>query len=228
MTIAILTLFEKMFSGIFSESIIKRAQNKKLLKINFVNVRDFAKDKRRTVDDKPYGGGTGMVMRADVVIDALESIKPKPYTILLSPSGQKYTQTDAQVLSGKKALALICGHYEGIDTRVEKFVDKVYSVGDFILTGGEIAAMAIIDSVARLIPGVINVKSLSSESFSPTIQPSNHPTNLLEYPQYTRPENFRGHLVPKVLLSGNHRKIEEWRKKQSLKRTKKLRGDLLS
>lgn len=209
-----------MFLWVFSESIIKRATDRKIIKINFVNPRDFAKDSHKTVDDKPYGGGKGMIMRVDIVIKALESIKPKPYSILLSASGKKYSQQKAQDFSKKKNIAIICGHYEGTDARVEKFTDEVISIGDFVLTGGEIAAMVIIDSVTRLIPGVIHPDSLSSESFSPT-------TNLLEFPQYTRPEDFRGIEVPPVLLSGNHKEIEKWRKEQSRQRTKKHRPDLI-
>jgi len=220
-TVHILTLFPKSFDGVFTESIIKRAQEKKLVNINLINIREFAKNKAKTVDDKPYGGGRGMVLKVDVVIDALESIKPKPYAILLSASGRKYTQQMAKRLSGKKSLAIICGHYEGVDTRVEKYMDDVISIGDFVMTGGEIAAMAIADSVARLIPGVIQKESTESESFS------QNGKILLEHPHYTRPENFRSQKVPQVLLSGNHKQIEQFRGKEALKRTKKFRPDLI-
>ena len=219
MTFHILTLFPEIFEGVFSQSILKRAQDLKKIKIEMVNIRNFAKDKHKTVDDKPYGGGKGMVMKVDVLTKALESIKEKPYSILLSASGEKYTQKSAQILAKKSQIALICGHYEGIDARVEKFVDKTYSIGDFVLTGGEIGAMAIIDSVTRLMPGVIHRESLKFESFSEKYK-------LLEYPQYTRPEEFRKLKVPKILLSGNHREIEQWRKVQALKRTRKNRPDL--
>lgn len=219
MTFHILTLFPETFGSVFSESIIKRAIAKKLIKINFINPRDFATDKHKSVDDKPYGGGRGMVMRVDIIVKALESLKPKPYVILLSASGKKYSQKTAQKLKGKKQIALICGHYEGIDARVEKYVDEVISIGDFVLTGGEIAAMAIVDSLTRLQPGAITKGSEKNESFS---------EGQLEYPQYTRPEVFRGQKVPGVLLSGNHKKIDAWRKKESEKRTKKFRPDLLN
>lgn len=218
MTFHILTLFPESFESIFSKSIIKRAVDKKIVKIKFINPRDFSPDKHKTVDDKPYGGGKGMVLKVDIVIKALESIKPKPYTILLSASGKKYTQKTAQKLTEKREIALVCGHYEGSDARIEHFVDEVISIGDFVMTGGEIAAMAIIDTVTRLLPGAITEESLDWESFK---------NNLLEYPQYTRPEEFRSLKVPKILLSGNHRKIADWRKKEAVKRTGKFRPDLL-
>ncbi len=210
-----------MFEGIFTSSIIGRAQEKRLVKINIVNLRDFARDKRKTVDDTPYGGGAGMVLKADIIHEAIQSIKPKPYTILLAASGKKYEQTTAKSLSKKKSVAIICGHYEGIDARVETFVDETVSIGDFVLTGGEIAAMAIIDSTTRLIKGVIHPDSPKQESFSIS-------GKLLEYPQYTKPKEFKGQKVPEILFSGNHKKIEEWRKEQALKKTKKNRPDLIS
>lgn len=218
MTFHIITLFPEIFDSVFSKSIIGRAIGKKLIKVSFLNPRDFATDKHKTVDDKPYGGGKGMVIRADILVKTMESIRPKPYTILLSASGKKYNQKKSQILAKKTSLAIICGHYEGIDARVEKFVDKVVSIGDFVLTGGEIAAMAIVDSVTRLIPGTIHPDSPKNESFT---------DNLLEYPQYTRPEDFRGFKVPQVLLSGNHKDIEKWRYEAAKKRTKKYRPDLL-
>ena len=208
-----------MFEGVFSQSILKRAQDLKKFKVEIVNIRDFAGDKHKTVDDKPYGGGKGMVMKVDVLVKALESIKEKPYSILLSASGEKYTQKSARILANKSQIALICGHYEGTDARVEKFVDKTYSIGDFVLTGGEIAAMAIVDSTTRLVPKVIHPESLESESFAIK-------KGLLEFPQYTRPEEFRGLKVPKILLSGNHREIEKWREVQAIKRTTKFRPNL--
>lgn len=223
MTIWVLTLFPEMFAWMDSQSILKRAKQKNLLNIKTLNIRDFASDKRRTVDDKPYGGGLGMILKVDIVVKTLESIKPKPYIILLSASGQKYTQKVAQALSKKRALALICGHYEGVDARVESFVDQILSIGDFVLTGGEIASMAVIDSVARLIPGVIKGESTEIESFSAT--PSGE---ILEYPQYTKPREFRGRKVPKILLSGNHHQILKWRLAQANTRTKRLRPDLIS
>jgi len=223
----ILTLFPQMFSGVFAQSILKKAQEKKIIKIKFLNIRDFAKDKHRTVDDKPYGGGKGMTLKVDVVIKTLKSIRPKPYSILLSPTGTLYTQKKAWELSQKKSLAIICGHYKGVDARIENFVDEIISIGDFILTGGEVAAIAVIDSVTRLIPGVIHPESLSSESFSQYLILNSQHSTLLEYPQYTRPENFHGLKVPKILLSGNHQEIVKWREEQSLSRTKKFRPDLL-
>lgn len=219
MIIHILTLFPNVFDSIFTSSILKRAQNENLIKIDIINIRDFSHNTNKTVDDKPYGGGKGMVLKVDKVTAALESVKPKPYSILLSVSGFKFTQKKARNLAKKKALAVICGHYEGVDARVENFVDDVISIGDFIMTGGEIAAMAVVDSIARLLPGVIHPQSLKFESFLPNTH--------LEYPQYTRPENFKGLKVPRVLLSGNHKEIEKWRNTQSLKRTKKFRPDLL-
>lgn len=225
-----------MFKGVLTSSILKRAQTKKLVKIDLINIRDFASDKHKTVDDKPYGGGKGMILKVDVIAKALETIKPKPHVILLSPAGKKYDQKRALALSRKKSLAIICGHYEGIDIRVEKFASETISIGDYILTGGEIATMAIVDSVVRLIPGVIHPDSLKTESFS-LGEPLRKAGNIssgpphevwgdLEYPQYTRPENFRGLKVPSVLLSGNHQKITRWRQQQVIKRTKKWRPNL--
>ena len=221
MTFYILTLFAEMFEGVFSQSILKRAQDLKKFKVEIVNIRDFAGDKHKTVDDKPYGGGKGMVMKVDVLVKALESIGGKPYSILLSAYGEKYTQKSARILAKKSQIAIICGHYEGTDARVEKFVDKTYSIGDFVLTGGEIAAMAIVDSTTRLIPKVINPESLRSESFSIK-------KGLLEFPQYTRPEEFRRLKVPKILLSGNHDEIKKWRITQAIKRTTKFRPDIFN
>ncbi|HSX19232.1 MAG TPA: tRNA (guanosine(37)-N1)-methyltransferase TrmD [Candidatus Saccharimonadales bacterium] len=214
----IITLFPQIFDGFTTGSIIGRAIGKKIISIKFINPRDFAKDKYKSVDDKPYGGGAGMVMKVENLVAAIESIKPKSYIVLLSASGKKYTQKIAKELAKKKNIALVCGHYEGIDARVEEFVDEVISVGDYVTTGGEVPAMAIIDSISRLIPGAITERSLNKESFD---------DDLLEAPQYTRPEDFRGLKVPQALLSGNHKQIETWRKEQAKKRTKKYRPDLL-
>lgn len=222
MTFHIITLFPESFTGVFSSSIIARAIKAGKVKVNFINPRDFTSDNYHTVDDKPYGGGAGMVMKAEPIIEALEAIPGKPYKILLSASGKTYKQPTAYKLRTKHAIALICGHYEGVDARVEKFVDEVISIGDFVLTGGEIAAMAITDSVTRLLPGVISQPSLITESFSTRHQPPATGYHL-EYPHYTRPEEFRGLKVPKVLLSGNHEQIEKWRKQEALKRTRKYR-----
>lgn len=220
MKIYVLTLFPELFENVFKKSIIKRALDKKILDVQLVNIRGWGIGKHKQVDDKPYGGGEGMVLMPQPILDALASIKPEPYTILLSASGKKYTQKKATALAKKKSLALICGHYEGVDARVEKFADEIISVGDFILTGGEVPAMLIVDSVARLIPKVISPASIKNESFSIL-------STLLEYPQYTRPEVYKGLKVPKVLLNGNHKKIEKWRHQQGIKRTKKFRPDLI-
>lgn len=219
MIIHILTLFPKIFDSVFSQSIIKKAQQKKIVELNIINIRDFALDLHKTVDDKPYGGGKGMILKVDIIMNALESIKPKPFSILLSASGKQFHQKTAKKFAKKKQLALICGHYEGVDVRVENYVDEVISIGDFVLTGGEIAAMAIVDSVTRLKPGVIHPESLKFESFNLNSQ--------LEFPQYTRPESFRGLKVPRTLISGNHRKIEKWRKSQSQIRTNKFKKNLI-
>ena len=219
MTFYVLTLFPQTFSSTFTQSIIKRAQENKIVEIKLINIRDFAQGKHKTVDDRPYGGGKGMILKVDVVAHALESIKPKPYSILLSASGSKYNQKKARSYSKKQNLAIICGHYEGVDARVEQFVDEVISIGDYILTGGEIASMAIIDSTARLLPKVINPDSLKIESFARG--------STLEYPQYTRPQNFRNLKVPKILLRGNHQQIKLWREKETKKRLVKFRPDFL-
>jgi len=227
MKIDILTLFPKMFKGPFDESIIKRAQKKKLVEIKIHNLRKWADDKRGTVDDRPFGGGVGMVLMIKPIDKALEEIKKsasrnikKRKIILLSASGKSFNQKKAKELSKEDHLIFICGHYEGIDERVkEHLVDEEISVGDYVLTGGELPAMMIIDSIVRLIPNVLekpNVTKEESFSFS----------SLVEYPQYTRPANFKGWKIPKILLSGNHQKIKEWRQKKALEKTKKNRPDL--
>ena len=243
MKIDILTLFPKMFEGPFDESIIKRAQDKKLVEINIHDLRKWGLDSRKTVDDRPYGGGVGMIMRADVIDSALHSLKtPKIQTsktqnnklktkiILLDAGGKKFDQKRAVQLSKVDRLILICGHYEGVDFRVhEHLVDEVISIGDYILTGGEIPAMVLVDSITRLIPGVLEKSDATKfESFSPSLT-THHPqlTTKLEYPQYTRPEIYKGWKVPKVLLSGNHKEIEKWKKAEALKRTKKVRPELI-
>lgn len=218
MTITILTLFPSTFDKVFDYSIIKRAINKKGLKIRIINIRNFSTDKYNSVDDKPYGGGAGMILKVNIILKAIESIKPKPYTILLSASGKIFNQKKAKSLSTKNNIALICGHYEGVDSRVNHFVDETLSVGDFVLTGGEIPAMALVDSITRLIPGTIKPESTIDESFE---------NGVLEYPQFTRPKIFRKRNVPQVLLSGDHKKILEWKKTQSLSVTRKNRPDLI-
>ena len=238
MKIDILTLFPEMFEGPFSNSIIQRAQNKSLVEIKIHNLRKWAKDKRGTVDDKPYGGGVGMVMMVEPIFDALKALNVKCQmsdvksksknckTILLSPKGKVWKQKMAQDYSKLEHLILICGHYEGVDERVSQLVDEEISIGDFVMTGGEIPAMAIVDSVVRLIPGVLEKsEAVKLESFSNyTLDAKRYP--LLEYPQYTRPENFKGKKVPKILLSGNHAQIEKWRSEEALKITKKNKPDL--
>src|SRR3989339_83885 len=206
MKIDILTLFPKMFEGPFNESIIKRAQDKSLIEIMIHDLRKWGLDDRRTVDDRPYGGGPGMIMRVDVVDSALKELKTKnSKVILLDATGKRFTQQKTIELSKLEHLILIAGHYEGVDHRVhEHLVDEVISIGDYVLTGGEIPAMVIIDSIVRLIPGVVGKEaSIVEESHS---QPG-----YLEYPQYTRPEKYKKWNVPEVLLSGNHKKIKNWR-----------------
>ena len=219
MKISILTLFPEMFENFVSSSIIKRAIDSKLVDIEIVNIRDFSHLNNRQVDDTPYGGGAGMVMRADIVLKAIESVKDDDsLVILMSPGGKTFNQSVSYELSKNNHLIFVCGHYEGIDDRILKYIDIELSIGDFILTGGEIPAMAMSDSIIRLIPGVIRQESSENESFN---------NSLLDYPVYTRPSEFNGDEVPSVLLSGNHAKIAEWRKKEALKRTKEKRPDLL-
>jgi len=219
MKIDILTLFPEMFEGPFGESIVKRASDKKLIDIKVRNLRDWAKDKHRTVDDRPYSGGPGMVMKVDIIDRAINDLKKKnkkSIVILTSAKGKKYNQAKADKLSKKDHLIIICGHYEGVDHRVYKHIaDEVISIGDYVLSGGEIPAMAIVDSIVRLIPGALgNPDSLSEESHS--LSTIYHlPSTNIEYPQYTRPEVYKGWKVPEVLLSGDHKKIEEWKKKNS-------------
>lgn len=233
MVIDIITLFPQMFKGPFDESIIKRAQEKGLAKINIHNLREWAIDKRGTVDDKPYGGGVGMVMMVEPIYKALKDLKSKiknqkSKIILLSPRGKVWNQKLAQKYSKLNHIVLICGHYEGVDERVRNFIDEEISIGDYVLTGGEIPAMVLVDSIVRLIPGVLEKPQATKfESFSSLKIGKLKIKNLLEYPQYTRPENFRGLKVPKILLSGNHQEIEKWRLEQALKITKKQRPDLL-
>lgn len=220
MRIDILTLFPKMFAGVFEDSIIKRAQNKGKVKIAVHNLRDWSKDKHKKVDDKPFGGGPGMVIKPQPLFDAINKLKTRSArVVLLTPQGKKLDQSAAKKLSGFKHLILICGHYEGIDERFrQKAVTDEISLGDFILTGGEIAAIALVDAVVRLIPGVVGDKgSLEFESFT---------SGLLEYPQYTRPADFKGLKVPAILLSGDHSRIDEWRRAMALKRTRNRRPDL--
>ena len=215
----VLTLFPEMFEPLNS-SIIGRAKEKNLIEINLINIRDFSKDKHKKVDDTPYGGGAGMVMMPDVVYDAYKSVEDKNAKVIyMSPQGNKLTQKKVEELAKKEHLIILCGHYEGIDQRViDKIVDEEISIGDYVLTGGEIPAMVLIDSVSRYNSGVIAEESREEESFA---------NGLLEYPQYTRPEVFEGVKVPEVLLSGHHANIEKWRKEKALEITKLKRPDLL-
>lgn len=216
----VLTLFPEMFKSL-DESIIGRAKEKGLIEINLINIRDFSKDKHKKVDDTPYGGGAGMVIRPDVVYDAYSSIKDSKNAkvIFLSPQGKLLNQEKVKELSKEEHLILLCGHYEGIDQRViDEIVDEEISIGDYVLTGGELPAMVVIDSVSRYIDGVLSNESIEEESFS---------NNLLEYPQYTRPEEFNGKKVPEVLVSGHHENIKKWRDEKSLEITKIKRPDLL-
>lgn len=223
MKISILTLFPEMFQGPFDHSILKNAKEKKLVDVKFINIRDFGIGKHKVVDDTPYGGGHGMILRVDVLEKAISDTKEKRLTtkdqrvILLSPHGKTFNQKKALELSKLKHLILICGRYEGVDERIKKFIDEELSIGDFITTGGEIPAMLVTDAVTRLINGVLKEGVTTSESFSP----------YLEYPQYTKPNTYKNQDVPPILLSGDHEKIREWRKEKSYKITAKLRPDLL-
>lgn len=216
----VLTLFPEMFDTL-KQSIIGKAIEKDLIDINLVNIRDFSKDKHKKVDDTPYGGGAGMVIRPDVVYDSYQSVKSENAKVIyMSPQGKVLNQKKVVELSKEKHLIILCGHYEGIDQRVlDEIVDEEISIGDYVLTGGELPAMVLIDSVSRYVEGVISEDSTSEESFS---------NNLLEYPQYTRPEVFNGEKVPEVLLSGHHENIRKWREEKALEITKNKRPDLLS
>ena len=223
MRIDVLTLFPEMFHGVLGTSIIGRAVENKLLDINLINIRDFAKNKHKQTDDYPYGGGPGMVMSPQPLFDAFYHVldeAPSARVIFLTPQGKTLRQDMAREYAKMPHLVLLCGHYEGVDQRViDRFVDDEISIGDYILTGGELPAMVFIDCVSRLIPGVLgSSQSVEEESFS---------EGLLEYPHYTRPQVYEGFKVPEVLLSGNHKEIEEWRKKESLRNTLKKRPDLL-
>ena len=225
MLIDVLTIFPEMFPPVLGSSILARAVAKKVIRIRVHDLRDWSNDKHRKVDDRPYGGGPGMVMRAEPFFLAVEQLKKKvrslkPYVVLLSPQGQKLTQKKAEALSKKPWLVLLCGHYEGVDDRVRlALAAEELSIGDYVLTCGELPAMVLIDSVVRLLPGSLGCeRSAAEESFS---------GSLLEYPQYTRPAEFRGMRVPDVLLSGDAPRVAEWRRLQSLRRTRAQRPDLM-
>jgi tRNA (guanine37-N1)-methyltransferase len=216
----IFTLFPGMFQGPLTESILKRAQERGLLSIALHNIRDVTTDKHHIVDDYPYGGGAGMVMKPGPIFASVEAVYAGGPVILLTPQGRLFSQQIAQELSQQPRLTLLCGHYEGIDERViEHLVTDELSIGDYVLTGGELAAMIVVDAVARLIPGVVTDESIQEES---------HSSGLLEYPHYTRPPEFRGWPVPDVLLSGHHEQIARWRRKESLRRTRQRRPDLFA
>ena len=219
MKIDVLTLFPDMFNNIFNESIIKRAVNNNLVEINIHNIRDYSKDPHKKVDDTPYGGGSGMVLMCQPIFDAVKSLRSdNSKVILLTPSGKLYKQSIAFNLSHEKHLILICGHYEGFDERIKSICNMEISIGDYILTGGEVPAMVIIDSVTRLIDGVIKKESYECDSFT---------DNLLDYPTYTKPRIYEGLEVPLVLVNGDHDKISKWRRKEQIEITKKNRPDLL-
>ena len=220
MKIDILTIFPQSFAGFIDGPVIKRAIQRGIAQINIVDIKDFAPGSFRHIDDSPFGGGPGMVMRCQPILDALDSVDPQTaHKILLSPKGRPYTQNTARGLAKQDHIVLLCGHYEGIDYRAEKYFDTQISIGDFVLTGGELAAQVITDSVVRLLPDVLKSGSADDESFE---------NGLLEYPQYTQPADLNGDKVPEVLRSGNRKKIDDWRRGQSLLLTKKMRPDLFA
>lgn len=222
MIVDIITLFPKMFEGPFSDSLIARAIEKKLVEINLHDLRQFGVGERKTVDDRPYGGGVGMIMKVEPIDKCLSSLKTdKSHVVLMTPQGERFNQKIARQLSEKEHLIFISGRYEGFDERVhQNYCDQELSIGDFVMLGGEIPTMAVVETVIRLIPGVVvKPDATLNESFS---DPS-----MIEYPQYTRPEDYKGLKVPEILLSGDHRKIEAWKKEQSIIKTKKNRPDLL-
>ncbi len=221
MHIDVFTLFPGMFRGPFDESILKRAQEQGLLSLALHNIRAATTDKHHIVDDYPYGGGAGMVMKPDPVFAAVEAVYQGGPILLMTPQGRLFTQADAQRLAQEPRLSLICGHYEGVDERIRlHLATEEFSIGDYVLTGGELAAMVIIDAVSRLIPGVLGAPASAVEE--------SHSSGLLEYPHYTRPPDFRGWQVPPMLLSGNHGAIARWRRKEALRRTRARRPDLLA
>jgi tRNA (guanine37-N1)-methyltransferase len=230
MKISIITLFPEVFEPILNSSILKRAQKKGLVEFELINLRPFGEGAHQVVDDRPYGGGVGLVFKADILAKAVNSLRPpssnpQPKTILTSASGTPYTQQKAKELSQTDHIIIVCGHYEGVDQRfIEKYVDEEISVGDYVLTGGEIPAMILADSITRLIPGVLEKPEATElESFSIF----DGDKKLLEYPHYTRPEVFEGEKVPAVLISGHHGEVDKWRQEKAIEKTKKVRPDLL-
>lgn len=226
MKISVITLFPEIFTPVLNSSILKRAQEKDLIEFTLVNLRDFGIGPHKTVDDRPYGGGAGMVLKPDVLLDAITKTKENiegEAVILMDPQGEKYSQKIAEDLSALSHIILVCGHYEGFDERIRKYIDREISMGDFVLTGGEIPAMAIIDSITRLIPGVLkNLNATKQESHSDV-----EGKRLLEGPTYTRPDIFEGMKVPNVLLSGDPKKIDKFKREEAIKKTRALRPDLL-
>ncbi len=219
MKIDILSLFPEMYTGPFTESILKRAQETNKVEINIHNFRDYSLDPHKNVDDTPFGGGSGMVLACQPIFDCINSLKTDDsIVIMMTPSGKTYNQQIAYDLSKKKHLIILCGHYEGFDERIRSICDIEISIGDYVLTGGELPSMILVDSIVRLLPGVIDSESSLNESFN------NH---LLDYPTYTKPRVYEGMEVPEVLLSGNHQLIEEYRRKEQIRKTKELRPDLL-
>jgi tRNA (guanine37-N1)-methyltransferase len=219
----VLSIFPGMFAGPLGDSIMKRAQDEGLLQIRYHDLRDYTLDKHKRVDDSPFGGGAGMIMNVEPIVRAIEEVKkdrPKAHTILLSPGGSKFDQAKAQTLSELEEIILVCGRYEGVDERVhQNYVDEELSIGDYVLSGGEVPAMVIIEAVSRLLPGVLgHEEALTEESFN---------SPMLEYPQYTRPREFRGISVPEILLSGHHENIRAWQREEALKKTARQRPDLL-
>ncbi|MDP2858259.1 MAG: tRNA (guanosine(37)-N1)-methyltransferase TrmD [Bacillota bacterium] len=223
MRIAVLTLFPGMLEGFVRESILGRAISSGVIDIRLVNIRDFAYDKHQVTDDYPYGGGAGMVMKPEPLVRAIESVtagvEPRPHVVLMTPQGRLFDQARAKGLARLESLVLVCGHYEGIDERVLSFADEELSIGNYVLTGGELAAAVVADAVARLVPGVISPGSSLLESFQ---------DGILEGPQYTRPRDFRGMPVPEILVSGDHEKVRVWRRKEALRKTALRRPDLLA
>lgn len=217
----IISIFPGMFDSPFGESLLSKAQENGIVEIRTHDLREYTLDKHNRVDDTPYGGGVGMVMNIEPIDRALEAVKkdrPKAYSILLSPGGYRFDQKKAWELSRRDEIILVCGRYEGVDERVSELVDEQLSIGDYVMNGGEVPAMVVVETVARLVPGVVGDKqSLAEESFS---------GEMLEYPQYTRPRDYKGHVVPEVLVSGDHKKIEEWKRQAALEKTAKHRPDL--
>ncbi len=219
MEINILSIFPSLFNTFIKTGIIGRAKDKNIISFNIIDIRDFSSDTYGTVDDYPYGGGAGMIMKVEPIVKALESIEKKGEVCLLSPRGERFNQKMARELSEKEILTLICGRYKGVDERVREFIDSEISIGDYILSGGEVATMVIVEALARLLPGAVgDVESVNTDSFE---------GGLLDAPVYTRPQEFRGKKVPEVLLSGNHGEIERWRKEAAVKLTKKYRKDIM-